>query len=314
MNQPRHMIVVQVERVVYRKDDSGWSILATKPQASDCGTAADQVGQRLTCKGVVNFTTKEGDRLKLEGKFQPSTFNGDIEFVFTSAIPHLPTDMIALLHYAVSLTKGLGEQRESYIWSKYGEGWINQERLDISGLPEKVQENWRMTIGLLRERAGQAQAIAFLVSKGCTLNLASKAWDEWKDSTVGIVSDDCYQLATLPYCGFKKVDQDIRHNFGITDDDTRRLDAAIVYIMAEMTQRGSTLLDIWQVKEQVLALVPLDDEAFDQGIDRVRSGGRVVTLEGGKISTTADVQAESAIWKRFNTKPQRRVLASAWRC
>lgn len=300
MKPPQEIIIVHVERVIYRKEDSGWCILATKPQAGDGTSAPDIVGQRLTCKGAVGFTVKEGDRLQLQGRFQTSTFNGEVEFIFTSAVPHLPTDMLSLLHYAISLTKGLGEQRETFIWGRYGERWMDQDRLDIPGLAERVQENWRMTIQLLRERAGQAQAIAFLLGKGCSLNLATKAFEQWKDSTVSVVTDDCYQLATLPYCGFKRVDTDIRHHFGINDDDPRRLDAALLYVMAEMTQSGSTLLEIWQVKDRVKELVPVDDDEFSDALDRVRSSGRIVTLEGGAVSLSADVQAEGAIWKRFS--------------
>ena len=294
----REILVVQIERVVYRKEDSGWCILSTRPQAVE-GTGPEKIGTKLTCKGVVAFTVKEGDRLQLEGRFGTSTFNGDTEFTFTAAQPHLPADMLSLLHYAVSITKGLGESREAFIWSKYGDRWIEQDQLDIPGLPDRVQENWRFTVKMLGERKTQTQAITFLLSKGCTLNLASKAWDQWKENTIGIVQADCYQLATLPYCGFKKVDHDIRHHFGIEDSDPRRLDAAIIYTLIELTARGSTIHPIWMVKAKVLELVPATDADYDASLDRVKSGGRITLLAGGNMAMAADVQAEQAIWKRF---------------
>lgn len=295
----REIIVVQIDRVLYRKEDSGWCILSTRPQASDNGTAPVVTGQRLVCKGVVAFSVKEGDRLQLEGRFGTSAFNGETEFTFAAAIPHLPADMLSLLHYAVSITKGLGEQREAYIWGKYGDRWIEQDSLDIPCLPEKVQDNWRFTIRMLGEQKSQTAAITFLLGKSCTLNLASKAWEQWKENTIGIVGADCYQLAYLPYCGFKKVDTDIRHAFGISDDDPRRLDAAIIYTLGEMTSRGSTLIPAWMVKAETLKLVPFTDEVYEAGIDRIRTGGRVTLLDGGNMALSGDVQAETKIWQRF---------------
>ena len=45
------IIVVQVERVIFRKQDTNWCIIQTRPQASG-DAPLDMVGSRLCCKGV----------------------------------------------------------------------------------------------------------------------------------------------------------------------------------------------------------------------------------------------------------------------
>ena len=69
--------------------------------------------------------------------------------------------------------------------------------------------------------------------------------------------------------------------------------------MGEITASGSTLVPIWMAKANVLELVPVTDDEFDAALDRVKSSGRATTLEGGNMSLCGDLQAETAIWKRF---------------
>jgi len=292
------IIVVQVERVIFRKQDTNWCIIQTRPQASG-DAPLDMVGSRLCCKGVVGFDVAEGDRLQLEGYFARSEFSGGTEFTFQTAIPHLPTDMLALLHYAVSITKGLGEVREAEIWGKYGARWIEHEKLDIPGVPERVQFFWAETLRKLGETKQQTQAITFLLSHGCTLNMANVAWAEWKENTIGTVQGDCYQLAQLPHYGFKKVDGEIRHHFGIADNDERRRDAALLYVMGELTAQGSTLIGAQLVYDECKALVPMQPLEFGATCERLNKAGKLTGIDGNLLALTRDVEVETRIYEAF---------------
>lgn len=298
MSGPTQIIVVSVQRVVYRKEDSGWCIVHALPQAfGDSGL--DAVGKRLTCKGVIGFEVREGDRLQLEGYFGRSQYNGEMEFSFRTAIPHLPADLASLLHYAVSITNGLGEAREGYIWAKYGERWIEQDTLDIPGVPERVQANWRDTLRKIGEQKHQTQAITFLLARGCTLNLANVAWSEWGTNTIGTVQADCYALAQLPRYGFKGIDQDVRHHFGIGDDDPRRIEAAILYVMGELAGSGSTVQDTGTVQAEAAALVPVTDESFARHVASLVKAAKLRELDGDCLTLVQDYENEAAVFGRF---------------
>lgn len=294
-------IVVQITDVLYRKPDSPWCIIKTNPCAS--GNGAEVAATRgLVCKGTIDFEFDVGDRLQLEGYFAPSKFNGEQEFSFRSAMPNLPVDLAALLHYAVSITKGLAEAREMQIWSKYGEAWIQQERLEIDGLPEKTQFAWADTLRKLREQQGQSQAMTFLMSKGCTLAMAQAAWSAWKDNTIGKVNGDFYTLAQLPRYGFITVDQRVRPFFDIKDNDPRRMRAAILYAIGMLGDSGDTLIDMQMVEDEIAKLVPYtsanDFGRFCDLLDELEQEKQVV-LKDAKLALASDWQNESEIYQEF---------------
>ncbi len=289
-------IVVQIDRVLHFNTETRWGIFKTNPCG---GESAGGAIRGLVCKGCVPFDVKEGDRLKLEGYFKVSDYSGQNEFSFRACIPNLPTDLAALLHYAVSITKGLGETREAMIWARYGESWITQERLDIDGVPERVQFAWADTLRKLSESQAQAQAISFLMSRGCTLNMATVAWNEWKENTIGTVNADFYQLAQLPHYGFKAVDEKIRPHFDIKDDDPRRLKAAIVYVVGELCNSGDTLVKLATARESVKALVPHLNEAFDACVKELEARGDLVLLDEANVALGSDAGNEREIFERF---------------
>lgn len=296
---PTQAIVVQITDILYRKPESPWCIIKTNPCAS--GNGAEVAATRgLVCKGTIDFDVNVGDRLQLEGYFGPSKFNpGEQEFSFRSAMPNLPLDLASLLHYAVSITKGLAEVREMQIWSKYGETWIQQERLDIDGIPEKTQFAWADTIRKLREQQEQTQAMAFLMSRGCTLAMATAAWNEWKNDTVSKVNGNFYVLAQLPRYGFLTVDQRIRPYFDMKDDDPRRLRAAILYAIGLIGDGGDTFIDMGIVEAEVKQLVPLDgSSAYLDAIDDLERAGMIV-LKNSSLAISDDWKNESEIYEAF---------------
>jgi len=80
------------------------------------------------------------------------------------------------------------------------------------------------------------------MSKGATPAMAAAAWAMWGADMVGVVTSNCYRLAELPNYGFMAVDKEIRLAFGIGDNDPRRLEAAVLYCMGQLTEDGNTAI------------------------------------------------------------------------
>ena len=276
-------LVAQIEDIRYRKEDSLWTIAITDKGA---------------IKGVIPFDVKPGDWVKLEGRWKHSEFNGKEEFDFRACMLHLPEDPRALLIYAVSITKGLGDAKELAIWEKYGAKWQEQETLDIPGIGETIQFHWQDTLRRLREQREQTQAIALLLSKGCTLNLATLAWETWKADTLGKVNADPYVLCELPRYGFAWIDENVRPRFGIAADDPRRIDAAIQYTMGQLAEKIGTALPGGEVCTATQALVPSDGK-FQERIDALRQAEKIVLVADGCLALRKDWENESAIWERW---------------
>lgn len=281
------IITAVVTRVIYCKEDSDWYILGT-----DKGTA----------KGVVLFHTKEGDMLQLEGYWQTSKFDGKEEFVFKTALLSIPDDPRALLHYAVELTKGMGEAAKDKIWEAYGEQWQKEKELEgVLGLSRQARINWQETLRFLEDHVAQRQAISFLLSKSCTLNMATVAWTRWREKTISLVSDDCYRLAELPNYGFTSVDAEIRKSFGIKDGDPRRLDAALLYVLGQLTEQDGTLVDVQDAAKELSRIVPDVANRMKNSISRLIQAKKIAALNTSLIALQPDFENESVIWSRFKT-------------
>jgi len=194
-------------------------------------------------KGNLQFTPQQGDRLQLEGKHV--TYKGDRQFAFTSARLLLPTDSRDRLHYVCSRTTGAGLAMETLIWNKYGEEWEQAQENEIPRLSGRVFESFRNQIELLQEKTDEAGVIATLLGKGCTENMAQRAYSKWKGETLGVVNQNCYRLTELGRYGFQDVDKSIRVAYCIPDDDGRRVQAAIVYAIKRLTDKGDTVID-WE--------------------------------------------------------------------
>jgi hypothetical protein len=292
--KPSQALIVQIERVLYKKPDSPFCLLKTNPCATGEGA---QAVRGLVCKGNLDFEVQEGDRLQLEGYFE--TYNGEQQFRFRSAMPSLPVDLAALLHYAVSITKGLGETREAQIWSKYGDLWVTAETLEIDGIPERTQFAWADTLRKLREQGAQTQAITFLMSKGSTLTMANAAWAAWKENTIGIVNGDFYQLAQLPHYGFKTVDERIRPFFQIEDDDPRRLAACILYVIGDLGSSGDTMIERETLEANVNVLVPSTADTMLAALLALRDKGEVILPDNDTVAMASDWKNEEAVYERF---------------
>ena len=280
-------INVTINKILYQKEN-GWGIYRT-----DVGVV----------KGMIPWEAKTGQIVNLTGDFQTSNFNGQREFVFKSAFPSVPKDSRALLSYAVSLCKGLGEAKERAIWERYGERWKEAETLDIPGVTAQTQWHWSDTLKRLKNETLQTETYSWLLSKGCTMTMANAAWREWGKKAYGVVDSNCFRLADLPGYGFQDVDRMVRKNFGIADDDPRRIDAAILYVLENRITDGSTFVVLSRLEAELATIIPGADSLIKESIKRLIGTERIAATAGSEgetgYSVFKDAKHERIIYERF---------------
>ncbi len=277
-------IEVTVSRVAFSKEnDNGgfWLILATN---------------HGTCKGVMSWEPKENELLVLHGNY--GEYQGQKEFKFTCALPNIPPDPRAQLHYVCTLVAGIGPAMEDKIWDTLAENFAKIEAGDVKGLSGQRLANFQAALEEMARNEIQVNCISFLMSKGCSFKLASAAWDRWKMDTLGNVQADCFRLAELPNFGFSHVDKGIRQNFGITDDDTRRIYAGIQYALKQLTEDGSTVTswreldvkarDVLQVKPQLI---------LDATAAMLKDGALQGWKETLMLASSKNFEYEREIWE-----------------
>ncbi len=217
---------VKVKRVLWPKtpqENNAWKLLLT-----DMGKAA----------GKVAWEINPGDELWLNGDWEFR--NCERQFSFTTAQAYIPANPMAKLDLAAEQTKGIGPSLTNRIKSMYGDEWEGCLHVGtVPGLSQKLWDALQDTLRRMAQSGAASEAIAWLMGLGCTINMAQKAWALWEMDTMGKVNANCYVLAGLPNYGFCHIDKAIRRNFGIEDNDPRRIRAALEYSIKQLTAGGS---------------------------------------------------------------------------
>jgi len=263
--------------------DATWFILATT---------------RGTCVGSMSWRPKEGDALILEGEWGARL--GMKQFKFKSAMIDIPTSPRDQLHYVVTRTVGLGPAMESIIWDFAKDKWKDIKPDTLPKLKGKVYEEFRNQIAALEQDSDKVAAIAFLMGKSCTQNMACAAWEKWEKETLGVVTANPYQLAELANYGFSHVDGDVRRAFGIGDQDERRIKAAVVYSINKLTKR-STVVTWLAVLNECFTLVGFQNERLNRFLRELVEDGTLYWFGGSKsVALMRDWRDEVSIWEFVN--------------
>ena len=148
------------------------------------------------------------------------------------------------------------------------------------------------------QKSKEAAAVAALMGKGCTMNMACKAWSKWGVSTLGVVNADPFRLAELDGYSFRDVDLKVRANYGIGDDDKRRIRAGVLYSLRRLTDPGDTVVTWDALYRQACGVLcgysdlvsECAGELFQEGA--IRAFGE----SGEGVALASDYAAEEAIW------------------
>jgi exodeoxyribonuclease V alpha subunit len=279
-------INVKIIRVAYppaTSDPDAWYILVTDQGA---------------CKGRIPWRPNPDDSLILEGDW--TTYRGEREFSFKSAAINVPTDPRDMLRYVSERTPGMGPAMESTIWATLGAGWMKAQPGDVPRLSGKLMEEFRRNIELLATKGVEANTIATLMGKGCTMNMACAAWAMWGPETIGIVNSDPFRLAELANYGFRDVDTRVRQHFGIENNDTRRIRAGVVYCLRRLTDQGDTLVEWESLYTQAVGLLGGHSGLISECTKELFENGTLKSFpECRGVALAKDWAAEDMIWNEI---------------
>ena len=261
-------IIVTMERMLCAKPDTRWYFF----KGVMGGDGAPET--TVICKGSMGWQPGEMETLALVGDW--TVYKGERQFQFNSAKLTLPLDPRGQLHYVCTRARGIGISMEQMIWDARHEEWRKLERGEIRRMSESAYESFREEVDRFDANSEKAEVISWLENKGCTEGMAAAAYEEWGKDTAGIVNADCYRLAGLPGYSFKSVDEHVRRNFDIADDDPRRIKSAVVYAMQQETQDGSTAVNCWRHFAACQKLLPnLGDDLIVRFVREMKEDGSV---------------------------------------
>ena len=259
-------LLITIDQVRYRNAESGWCLL----KATMGGDGQPETS--VICKGTLAWPPEPLETLVLTGEWV--TYKGERQFQFRGAKLSLPLDPRGQLHYVCVRSKGIGASIEQQIWDLKKENWRELERGAIRKISNSTFDSFLEQVKLFDLNHEKAEIISWLLDKGCSDTMAEAAYEKWGADTLGIVNQNCYMLADLPGFSFKTVDENVRRNFDIADDDQRRVKAAILYALE--TEDGSTAVDCWAHFDTVQKLIPnVGDILIKKCVSEMAAAGEI---------------------------------------
>lgn len=205
---------------------------------------------------------------RFEGKIVEHPRYGQ-QFQATSYHVNRPTSKDGLIDFLSGKQfTGIGKKTAEKIVDKLGTDAINKIIADPHVLDElKLRKAVKDSlVDNLRAHQGMDQIIIGLNDLGFGANLSSAIFDKYGEETLHIINENPYQLAAeIDGISFNRADQ-VAQKLGIATDDSRRIDAAIIQTLDDLTmETGDTFTTTKPLLQQTIQLLA-------QG-----SGGRVST-------------------------------------
>ncbi len=253
----------QVQSEIFTSPDSFFKVLIVSVEEANF----DWHEPEITVTG--SFGDLSDDQTyRFEGKIVEHPRYGQ-QFQATSYHVNRPTSKDGLIDFLSGKQfTGIGKKTAEKIVDKLGTDAINKIIADPHVLDElKLRKTIKDSlVDNLRANQGMDQIIIGLNNLGFGANLSSAIFDKYGEETLHIINENPYQLAAeIDGISFNRADQ-VAKNLGIATDDSRRIDAAIIQTLDDLTmETGDTFTTTKPLLQQTIQLLA-------QG-----SGGRVST-------------------------------------
>jgi exodeoxyribonuclease V alpha subunit len=277
-----------LDRIVFANEESAWSVVRlTVTGRQDAVTA---VGNLL---GV-----QPGESLRLSGAWIDDPKYGR-QFKVAAYTTVAPATVAGIRKYLSSgLIRGIGKVMAARLVDAFG-----KETLDvIENQPERLREVGGIGAGrssairaAFLEQRDIRDVMVFLQSHGVSTAYAIRIYKTYGPSAVDLVRENPYRLALdIHGIGFKSADK-IAAALGIDPAAPQRLEAGVLHLLSEASDRGHLFLPRRMLIEEAAALLAAPARAVETAVDRLNAAGQAVV----EPSTAApDDPGEAAVYPK----------------
>lgn len=266
--RPLDVLEGAIERITFHNEDNGYTVARLLPEgARDVITILGNftnpvVGESLVCHGTWSHHAQWGRQMQV----------ARYEVV-------RPATAFAIEKYLGSgMVKGVGPVMAKRIVAKFGVDSLDVIEEDPTRLQEihgigqkrieKIKQAWN-------DQREIRNIMLFLQSHGVSPAYAVKIYKTYQDKSIAVVEKNPYQLAADIWgIGFKTADK-IAREMGIAEDDPRRIEAGVVYVLNEAVETGgNAFLTESELKDKATEILGVQDVAA--AIDALATTGRLV--------------------------------------
>jgi exodeoxyribonuclease V alpha subunit len=270
------MIEGVVDRVVFRNDTNGWTVLRLSVDGRPLvETVVGHIlkvdaGERIRCKGEWVVDPKHGRQFRAETclPLAPATQRGIEKFLGSGVAP------------------GVGPVMARRLVARFGLETLevierNPSRLaEVEGIGPKRAA---AISAAMAEKRGVRDVMVFLESAGVSPAYAHRIQQRYGPKAIQIVSDNPYRLAgEIAGIGFLTADR-IASVLGVPPDSPYRAEAGLVYALEELAADGHVFAKADSLLARAEEILRLDPVALEAALERLRlMGGVRVEAQGGE--------------------------------
>lgn len=259
-----------VTNIIFRNDDSGYTILSVDTSDSD-----------ITCVGTMPFFN-QGDNVEMEGEIVYHDKYGE-QFNISSISLLKPSSRSSIIKFLSSGNlKGIGKKTAKAIYEAFGKNSIdlvyqNTDRLlEVEGIGKKKLEDIKLSV---EETRDSRRSIEYLQGLNISYSLAMKIYQKYGESTIDLVKHNPYKLVEdIRGIGFAMADN-IALNMQMDSSSKFRISAGLYHVLnAEADLNGHTCLKLDYLVDKSTSLLKLEVEKIKEVINDDVIAGKLVLV------------------------------------
>src|SRR5215831_16341529 len=225
-----------LERITYANDETGYTVARVSVRGSG--------SELLTIVGNL-LGAQPGESLRLQGRWKSHPQYGR-QFEVASYTTVLPATLQGIRRYLGSgLIKGIGPKMAERIVAHFALDTlrvIEEEPARLIEVPGLGPKRTAKITAAWEEQKAIKEVMVFLQGVGVSTSLAVRIYKAYQDSSISVVKNEPYRLASDVWgIGFKTADT-IARSVGIPHDSPERIKAGLQYTLSEATEDGHCFL------------------------------------------------------------------------
>ena len=217
-----------------------------------------------------------------------------------------PSDKIGIIEFLSSdLFPGIGEKLAEKIVDVLGENTLDlilEKKENLMLVPKLSQNKANLIYDNLTKYEASHKTIVYLNDLGFTMQDALKIYNKYKENTINNIECNIFNVIDdIDDISFLRIDE-IRKRLNVSDDDTNRIKACIIYIMkTETYTNGDTYFLSNELLVKVIKYlkfnIPLEE--FNIYLEELQIETKII-VEDNKYYLTEIYDAEITILNRIN--------------
>ena len=271
------------------------------------------VNRTITFKGNFDILSKKEQYL-LYGECIIHPKYG-FQFNVNSYETVIPEDKDGIIEYLSSgIFKGIGKKVAKKIVDTLGVDALDiivADKTSLDSIPRLSKLKKELIYNTLKDNEESRRTIVELTNYGFSVNDASEIYKMYKENTLKVIEHNPYELIdNVKNITFVKIDE-LRDNLDIALDDSRRIEACIIYVMKNLSfETGDTYNYLNEIVDSVLKYNHnnISAELVETCIDNLVSNLEIIN-EGEKYFLESIYNSEEFIASRIcelaHKKPDR---------